>query len=1246
MFHYIFLVFLAVRRYNQPDHSRQFEPQIASTTSSLERREKVLDFFGQFFDIFLTMNKATENKGFIYEFGKFVLDPQERILFADGKPVHLADKVFDTLLVLIENNGRLLTKDEMMISIWEESFVEEGNLAKNISRLRKILNADGASLIETLPKRGYRFRADVRELDGETNLLVHRNLRVKVIQTVENGSEPDELKLHSESVLNEIHSIAVLPFQPLDSRADDDIFGLGLTDALITQLSRAGQIQVRPTSSILKYNVSQQNAISIGRELQVDAILEGRFQRYENKLRLTVQMLRAANGDSLWADGFNAEVEDIFTIQDLIAGRVIGALTKKLSGEAQARLNKRDTENVEAFQEYLRGRYFWNKRTADDLKEALKCFERAVEIDPLFALAHAGIADIYNQFPAYDELAPRDSFPKAKAAILRALELDETLAEAHASLGFTLLNYDWNWAGAEVSFQQAIKLNPNYATAHHWYGTFLLRQERFGEAIAALKNAQNLDPSSPVISTWLAEALNYCGETEAAIALHRATLDLAENFFPAYYHLALIYAACRRFDEARETANKALNYSHEISLALSLSAVLHITLGEIAVAEKMLAKLLEKRQARYVSAVNIAEIYANLDNENEALDWLERAYTERDPNLTWLKVDKEYKQFQNNPRFQRLLEQIGLAEIRNKSLPSALRAPRPKMLWLALGVFSILIISALGFYFWQREKSISTVNQNKFDAIRLTDNPQADSYPHWTKDGHLRFLRTADKHSKSFSMNADGTNQIEVKGFNNFDYGFWSPDETKVLFAKRDDKNAYYLAGADGANEILLPFFGGNFDWSPDGKKIVYQKAIAGNNSELFIYSLETGESKNITANPEFDADPNFSPDGRQIAFASLRDGNAEIYLMNSDGGDVRRLTNHPAWDSHPVFSPDGTTIAFSSDRENENSDVYLMNTDGGAVKRLTDWKTEEFVLPGCWSPDGTQIAFTSDRAGSNDIYVISAEVYKPELILADEKTDLQSPNFSPDGKQIVYQAELEDKSGELRITGLESRQSRVLLKTENTDAAPVFSPDGERIAFQNRIEGNTEICTIKPDGSDLTNLSNNAARDITPAFSPDGKQIVFASNRDGNYGVFQLYAMNADGGNPHQIYRSNGMNLSPAWSPNGGQIIFASDKEGRTGNFEIFSIGFETGEAEKRLTFRPRYDTQPAISPDGKRIAFTSDADGNAEIYLMNADGTNLLRLTRNLAEDDAPQFSKDGRKIMFSSNRSGKYALYEIEF
>ena len=609
------------------------------------------------------MNYATENRGIKYEFGKFVLDPYERVLLSDGEPAHLSDKVFDTLLLLVRHNGQLLTKDEMMASLWEEAFVEEGNLAKNISRLRKILDTGGVALIETLPRRGYRFRADIREIDDETNLLVHRRLRVKMQSAgPETGATAGSWDTTSRVGRDEVNSIAVLPFQPLSGKADDDFFGLGITDALITQLGRAGHIQVRPTSSILKFNLIEQDAVAAGRELQVDAILEGKFQRSENRLRLTVQMLRPHNGYSLWADSFNAEIEDIFDVQDRIAERVVGALSKKLSDEARAKLTTRDTDSVEAYEQYLKGRFFYNKRSTEGYDAALSCFERAIEIDPAYASAHAGLADIYNLLPVYDGFSPNDYFPKAKECALKALSIDGGLAEAHAALGLAILHYDWNWPGAEASFRNAIKLNPNYPAGHQLLGVYLLRVDRVGDALIALKTARDLDPFSPINAVWLAEVLRYCGETDASIDLHLETLSSFPDFFLAHYHLAFSYIDAGRFEEADRHRAQAVALSHENSLTLSLQGILQAAMGNDAGVRETLDHLLEMKREKYISGANIASVYAALKNEEKAIEWLETSLIERDPNLTWIKFDKEFEFLMPNPRFQKLLHEVGLAD--------------------------------------------------------------------------------------------------------------------------------------------------------------------------------------------------------------------------------------------------------------------------------------------------------------------------------------------------------------------------------------------------------------------------------------------------------------------------------------------------------------------------------------------------------------------------------------------------------
>lgn len=631
------------------------------------------------------MNEAPQNSGVKYEFGKFVLDPAERILFSNGEPTHLTDKVFDTLLLFVRHSGQLLTKDEMMATIWEESFVEEGNLAKNISRLRKILNTDGVEFIETLPRRGYRFRGDVREVDGETNLLVHRRLKVTMSQRdapVPAHTQP------SRQTPDEIHSIAVLPFRPLGGASDDDFFGLGITDALITQLSRAGQVQVRPTSSILKFNGMDQDPVMAGSELQVDAILQGNFQRAENKLRLTVQMLRSRNGTAIWADSFNVEFEDIFDVQDRIAERVLGALTKKLSDAAQAKISKRDTENVEAYQEYLKGRYFYNKRTTSGYEIALAAFEKAIKIDPSYARAYAGLADIYNLLPVYDGFAPKDYFPKAKAAALKALFIDPDLAEAHTALGLAILHYDWNWAGAEVSFQNAIRLDPNYAAAYQLLGVYFLRVERIGESLVALKKARELDPFSPINAVWLAEVLRHYGETQASIQLHLETLEAFPEFFLAHYHLAFAYIDAGRLKEAEFHRERSVALSHENSLTLSLQGILQAAVGNGPAAKKTLEKLLSIRKQKYISSVNIASVCAALKNEAEAMKWLEVGLEERDPNLTWIKFDTEFRCLYNIPRFQEILREVGLQDDSSSIRPETVP---PKVSWKLIVLIAFLI---------------------------------------------------------------------------------------------------------------------------------------------------------------------------------------------------------------------------------------------------------------------------------------------------------------------------------------------------------------------------------------------------------------------------------------------------------------------------------------------------------------------------------------------------------------------------
>ena len=391
-----------------------------------------------------------------------------------------------------------------------------------------------------------------------------------------------------------------------------------------------------------------------------------------------------------------------------------------------------------------------------------------------------------------------------------------------------------------------------------------------------------------------------------------------------------------------------------------------------------------------------------------------------------------------------------------------------------------------------------------------------------------------------------------------------------MLYHKEGDLTKAYLSNADGSGETLMPFRSGA--WSDDSKMIAYHSRVSEGNVEIFVYSVDTQASRNVTNSESSETDPSFSPDGNQVVFAGGRDGNPEIYSMNLDGGNLRRLTFSPTVDSHPAFSPDGTQILFTSDRENENADAYIMNADGGNPVKITNWdKSNESAGRGGWSRDGTKIAFTSDRDGQDEIYVMSAETVRPKLVFADPKYDIEGFSWSPDGKKIVYSQELDDKSGELRTLDLSTRQTSLLTKTELASASPDWSPKGDLIAFHDRVAGNSEVRVVKPDGSGLQNLTNDPSPDAAPSWSPDGRHIAFITGRGEPPNMPQIYVMHADGTEPLPVTPRKGWEGEPGWSPDGQQIIFVCDREDSPGNLlDVCEINMD-GTGEKRLLFRPR---------------------------------------------------------------------------
>jgi DNA-binding winged helix-turn-helix (wHTH) protein/tetratricopeptide (TPR) repeat protein len=570
----------------------------------------------------------------IYEFLGFRLDPAERLLARDGKPVAVTPKVFDTLVFLVENAGRLITKDEFMKEVWARSFVEESTLVQSISQLRKALG--DSEVIDTVPKKGYRFRGSVRTVDSPV------------------------IAKSTES----IRSIAVLPFQPLARNRRDRSLELGMSDTLIARLSGIRDIIVRPISSVRRYADLKLDVLAAGSELGVDCVLEGSLQRQTNRVRVTVRLLKVSNGASLWAGIFDEEMTDIFVLQDVISERVAQALSLELSNEEKGRLFKHYTTSARAYQLYLKGRYFWWKNTTQEYKKSRDYFHRAVEEDPCYALGYCGLNSFYGFGAAWGILPPEDGWPKAEWAVTKALELDDQLAEAHLDLSALKMVYHLDWAGAEREAKRAIELNPGFDEIHYAYSFFLVVMRRFPEAVAEARRALECNPFSIRISQHVGYAL-YCGRNyDLAIHQYLKALELDPNDASGHEALGDAYHQIGEFRKAVEQWTKAMRLANDTELVTAFGAPntkQAIDKAVRTIAAKRLGQLERDRESgAYVPAMRFAREHLQAGHREEALRWLALACEERNVFSLLIASDPFYDPLRDDPRFAKLLHRMKL----------------------------------------------------------------------------------------------------------------------------------------------------------------------------------------------------------------------------------------------------------------------------------------------------------------------------------------------------------------------------------------------------------------------------------------------------------------------------------------------------------------------------------------------------------------------------------------------------------
>lgn len=620
-------------------------------------------------------------------------------MLCEGEPISLQPKVFDALLILVESDGHLIKKADFLNQLWADSFVEEGTLTRIISNLRKVLGETAENkFIVTVPKSGYRFVVPVfSSVEDEilsSSLLIDAaseddktptaSVRDNVASTVsaDNPIQRASLfeRLKAERIMllvlgalagalvfwtwqnkpaKEIKSIAVLPFYQIGASERNAMLEFGMADTLITRLSNLREIAVRPSSAVSKYADLIPDVVRIGRELQVDAVLQGHIQQSADRIRVNVQLISTDDGTSLWAEQFDTEFTNIFAVQNSIAEKTVKSLSPQLSRYERDLVSRHPTENADAYQFYLMGRYFWNKRTAENLKKSIGFYEQALELDENFALAYAGLADSHQLLAEYSAIGPREEIAKAKDAAMKALAIDGRLTEAHTSLAYALAFHDWDWVGAEREFKTAIEMNPNYATAHQWYGEFLTAMGRFDEAKAEFEKAVKLDPTSLIIQTDMAAYFFITRQFDNSIEQSQRVIAMDSGF--AYGYVFLWFSFGQKGMKL-ESANAYLNTMKlfgEEAEAEELRQII-AEFGTDAMWQRRVEQIDKPRIPKSVPAIWRAVIYLETGNKMKALDWFEKSFEERDRWIINLKHSPVADRIKSEPRFQRLVQRIGL----------------------------------------------------------------------------------------------------------------------------------------------------------------------------------------------------------------------------------------------------------------------------------------------------------------------------------------------------------------------------------------------------------------------------------------------------------------------------------------------------------------------------------------------------------------------------------------------------------
>ena len=622
------------------------------------------------------MPDAVPTSASVLRFGPFELDPRSGELRKHNCPTKLQEQPFQLLLALLERPGEVVTREELRRHLWsDETFVGfEDGVNTAIKRVRDALgdSADSPAYIETLPRRGYRFigtlePAPVVPLEPPGPAArggVHHHAAIwagLAVIAVVAMFVPWMPRRAPAAGVPGFRSIAVLPLDNLSADPGQEYLADGITDELITELAKISSLRVISRGSVMQYRGAHTSVRDIGRQLNVEAIVEGSVTRSGDRVRVTARLIEAAADRHLWAESYERDVRDLLALQRDVAAAIADRIQATLTAGERTGLATARRVNPDAYLAYIKGRIYWHQRTQGALETGVASFQQSIDTDPGYAPAYAGLADCYTALGYGSYLAPKVAFERAKAAAAQALALDGKLADPHASLGYAKLYYDWDFAGAEREFQRAIALSPNAVAAHDGYSVYLTALGRFEEARTEIRRAQQLDPLSAAINTGVGFVDYYSGRYPEAVKQLRATLDTTPSFPLAHLWLGRAYEAQTRHDEAVTEFTVAAKVLVDWPVTMAALGHVYAVSGRRAEAKQTLDDLLALSTHKYVTPYGIALVHAGLGDERSAFDWLDRAVSDRSNWLVWLKLDQRFDNLHGSPRFDALVRRVGLS---------------------------------------------------------------------------------------------------------------------------------------------------------------------------------------------------------------------------------------------------------------------------------------------------------------------------------------------------------------------------------------------------------------------------------------------------------------------------------------------------------------------------------------------------------------------------------------------------------